>query len=205
MTPAQLIATAIVNELHQQGRQIGVAWALGNIVNINPDGSTDQVLLEGTFDFDAAGQAVIDLARLPGTWRCFHCDDVFTDRAAAAAHFGADEGRTPACQIKGSEGGLVRALREAEDECERVHTQLHAESADGLRALQNNLGRHRTALVAMEETGYERGIADHQVTVEALRALIAMVDQLDKHPSRGGGVLPMDKAKVMHAAREAAK
>lgn len=192
-------------------------------------------------------------------WRCFHCDDVFHNVAQAAAHFGTREDQTPACQIKGSEGGLVRALREAEDECERVHTQLHAETADGLRALQNNLGRHRTALVAMEETGYERGLADQAHTVAilrralawhgdpqrlattreewqqevdeairwvkdnpeegrpsfpsfadqdprpALRALIAMVDQMDRHPSRGGGVLPIDKARIMHAAREAAK
>jgi len=41
--------------------------------------------------------------------------------------------------------------------------------------------------------------------VVALRDLIDMVDRLDRHPSRGGGVLPMDKAKVMHAAREAAQ
>lgn len=103
------------------------------------------------------------------TWRCFHCDDVFTDRRAAALHFGADEGRTPACQIKASEGGLVRALREAEDECERVHTQLHGESADGLNAMRNNLGRHRTALIAQEELGYERGLRDQARTVEVLR------------------------------------
>lgn len=103
------------------------------------------------------------------SWRCFHCDDVFHNVAQAAAHFGVREDQTPACQLKASEGGLVRALREAEDECERVHTQLHAESADGLRALQNNLGRHRTALIAQEETGYERGLADQARTVEVLR------------------------------------
>lgn len=102
-------------------------------------------------------------------WRCFHCDDVFHNVAQAAAHFGTREDQTPACQLKASEGGLVRALREAEDECERVHTQLHAESADGLRALQNNLGRHRTALIAQEELGYERGIRDQARTVEVLR------------------------------------
>lgn len=106
-------------------------------------------------------------------WRCFHCGDVLRDERAARTHFGADEGRTPACQIKASEGGLVQALREAEDEVERVHTQLHAESADGLRALQNNLGRHRTALVAMEETGYERGLADQAHTVAILRRALA--------------------------------
>lgn len=106
------------------------------------------------------------------SWRCFHCDDVFIDRHAAAAHFGADEGRTPACQIKASEGGLVRALREAEDECERVHLQLHGESADGLNAMRNNLGRHRAALESVEETGYDRGVADMRKQVERLQRIL---------------------------------
>lgn len=96
----------------------------------------------------------------PPGWRCFHCAAEFTSIAQAALHFGTREDQTPACQLKASEGGLIRAIREAEDEVERVHTQLHAESADGLRALQNNLGRHRTALIAAEESGYERGLAD---------------------------------------------
>jgi hypothetical protein len=30
-------------------------------------------------------------------WRCFHCDDVFADRAEAQAHFGLDVTETPAC------------------------------------------------------------------------------------------------------------
>lgn len=107
------------------------------------------------------------------SWRCFHCGEVFLHVDRAAAHFGVREDQTPACQIKASEGGLVRALREAEDECERVHTQLHAESADGLRALQNNLGRHRTAMIAQEETGYERGLADQARTVAILRRALA--------------------------------
>jgi hypothetical protein len=103
------------------------------------------------------------------SWRCFHCDALFTNVAAASAHFGTREEQTPACLVKGSEGGLLRALREAEDEVERVHGQLHAESADGLNAMRNNLGRHRTALVSAEETGYERGICDQQRTVDTLR------------------------------------
>lgn len=32
-------------------------------------------------------------------WRCFHCNDVFTDRQAAEGHFGKYETDTPACLI----------------------------------------------------------------------------------------------------------
>lgn len=109
----------------------------------------------------------------PISWRCFHCGDVFTSTTSAAAHFGRGEDRTPACQIKGSEGGLLRALREAEDEVERLHNQLHGESADGLMAMRANLGRHRVALMAMEETGYERGLRDQSKAVETLRRALA--------------------------------
>lgn len=41
-------------------------------------------------------------------------------------------------------------------------------------------------------------------TRAALRAVIGMVDQMDAPASRGGGVLPVDKARIMHEARKAA-
>ncbi len=50
-----------------------------------------------------------------------------------------------------------------------------------------------------------QALAAPPAAIVALRDLIDMVDRLDRHPSRGGGVLPTDKAKVMHAAREAAQ
>lgn len=31
-------------------------------------------------------------------WRCFHCDEVFTDEAAARDHFGETPATVPACQ-----------------------------------------------------------------------------------------------------------
>lgn len=57
----------------------------------------------------------------PKAWRCFHCDEVFTDEAEARAHFGEDQtGTTPmgesACRVAASEGGLLKALRESERE-----------------------------------------------------------------------------------------
>lgn len=59
-------------------------------------------------------------------WRCFHCDEVFDNYGAAAAHFGADPTKEPGClldQVAVEEGGkpergrgLLMALRNTEAE-----------------------------------------------------------------------------------------
>lgn len=112
----------------------------------------------------------------PLPWRCFHCDEEFTDRREAALHFGADEGKTPACQIKGSEHGLLRALRDAEAEADEAIQRMHDESTDAAKAYHRQRCRHTQALVAAEEVGYSRGLQDglavnsHHDLIEALRA-----------------------------------
>lgn len=62
--------------------------------------------------------ALLNLA--PKAWRCFHCDDVFTDRAAALEHFGSDQGETPACKLNERDGGLVAIVREQAAEIRRM-------------------------------------------------------------------------------------
>lgn len=94
-------------------------------------------------------------------WRCFHCNEVFTDRRLAADHFGATEDSQPACQIKaGAERSLVAALRNAEREVAEVWQAIHDESTDAAKAYYNQQNRHREQLMAAEEAGYERGLAD---------------------------------------------
>lgn len=95
-----------------------------------------------------------------GPWTCFHCDETFVDPSEARRHFGADEGATPACQIKGAEGGLLRALREAEDQAARALALMHDESTEIAKAYASFQSRHGQALIAAEELGYERGLAD---------------------------------------------
>lgn len=58
---------------------------------------------------------MIEPAEIARHWRCFFCDEVFTDRRAAALHFGVDEDCEPACRIKGAEGGLLKALRDVDE------------------------------------------------------------------------------------------
>ena len=67
-------------------------------------------------------------------WRCFHCDETFATEHAARLHFGADESASPACQIKGSEGGLLEALRHAEKDAADAWFAIHNESADASKA-----------------------------------------------------------------------
>ncbi len=73
----------------------------------------------------------------PPEWRCFHCDEVFTDEAEAREHFGADESKVPACRLSVSDVRQLRALealnaklrREVEllDNDARLYYELRAE------------------------------------------------------------------------------
>lgn len=102
------------------------------------------------------------------TWRCFHCDENFTDRRLAALHFGASEDQEPACQIKGSEGGLLEALRRAERDAGDAWHMIHNESTDAAKAYYAQQSRHLAQLTAMEQVGYDRGLADAQAHPETL-------------------------------------
>lgn len=93
---------------------------------------------------------VADRYALSHEWRCFHCDEVFTDRAAAAEHFGADQGETPACKLNQVEGGMVTLLREAHGELRRYRDDDHA-MARTFHALG---AEHYTKEREAEEKGY---------------------------------------------------
>ncbi|WP_454280225.1 hypothetical protein [Sphingomonas sp. Marseille-Q8236] len=96
-----------------------------------------------------------------GAWRCYHCDEVFTDTRCASLHFGRDETFAPACQIKaGAEQGLLGALRDAEYAAADALQALADESTDAAKAYYAQAWRHAAALRSAEEAGYERGLAD---------------------------------------------
>jgi hypothetical protein len=94
------------------------------------------------------------------SWRCFHCDEVFTDSEQAALHFGVNQAQKTACQFD------VKELRETEALMRRYQeedTDLHRE----LYALRS---KHQTDLRREEEKGYARGLKDG-------KAYYAPVDQ----------------------------
>lgn len=92
-------------------------------------------------------------------WRCFHCDEVFTDAQAAADHFGvqidgvADE---VACQLTKDEKGIVAMLRDAH----RRLDQYQMEDNASYREFYRLGAEHSTALIKAEEVGYEKGLKD---------------------------------------------
>lgn len=101
------------------------------------------------------------------SWRCFHCTEVFTDREAAADHFGvqidgcADD---VACKLNAKDGLLLKMLREAQRELR----QYHQEDTAAFRQFYALGADHTTALRREEEKGYARGLEDAKKHPETL-------------------------------------
>lgn len=85
-----------------------------------------------------------------GPWRCFHCDEVFSDHESAALHFGTSEHQAPACTIDVAE---YRAMEQ------RMH-RYNEEDSDLHREIYGMQARHQAALRSEEERGYARGLED---------------------------------------------
>jgi hypothetical protein len=127
-------------------------------------------------------------------WRCFHCDEIFTDREQACVHFGKSQLQKPACQID------VVEFRRTED-----LMQLYAhEDTDLHREIHRLHAAHHTALQREEEKGYARGLKDGMelvapgwkiVPAEPTQAMLAAVaGNIRPHPARP------DKWNERHAA-----
>lgn len=96
-------------------------------------------------------------------WRCFHCDSVFTSARCAAEHFGRDETKTAACELKAFEGHLLTYIRKLEADLD----QYRADDSHVLRSIYTLEADHRQALMRAEEEGYNRGVLDMQKMVPA--------------------------------------
>ena len=92
---------------------------------------------------DAADSGRVD------AWRCFHCDETFTDASSATEHFGASERQNPACQIDIAEYRSMEArMVRYNDEDADIHRQMY-----GMK------NEHQQALRRAEEDGYAKGLA----------------------------------------------
>jgi hypothetical protein len=89
-------------------------------------------------------------------WTCFHCGEVFTDKAEARAHFGDSEMDFTGCQLNATEGGILKLYREAVQELTRFRQEDNA----SFREFYALGADHSVALRREEERGYERGLAD---------------------------------------------
>lgn len=79
---------------------------------------------------------------LEKAWRCFHCDEVFTDEAEARDHFGGDEGKVAACRLSRDDVRQLRALEllnaKWQRECENLENDArlwHESEADRVRRI----------------------------------------------------------------------
>jgi hypothetical protein len=95
-------------------------------------------------------------------WRCFHCDEVFTNPFYAGIHFGAAEDATCACVLP-HEQHLVEHIRDLEQRLESYRT----ESDKVMRSIMTLEDEHRRALRREEEKGYERGMRDAKIEAAA--------------------------------------
>lgn len=90
------------------------------------------------------------------TWMCFHCDEVFADRALAAEHFGWSEHAEVACRLNEVEGGVVALLRQA-------HAELSAYRDEDTKLIREVYGlgsKHQTEKREANEKGYADGLRD---------------------------------------------
>ncbi len=104
-----------------------------------------------------------------GGWVCFHCGDKFTNVAAARDHFGGSECDVPACKLNAVEGGLLRMLRDAQEEL----SQFRRDDTASYREFYALGADHAVKLRRAEEEGYERGLRDAKLHPEELGPLMA--------------------------------
>lgn len=86
-------------------------------------------------------------------WRCFHCDEVFSEKDEAAAHFGWSEMDTPACRVDGT---LAYAFRQQEAEL-RAYRQ---EDTRLIQEFYELASRHASEKAEWGDKEYAKGYAD---------------------------------------------
>lgn len=93
-------------------------------------------------------------------WRCFFCDETFTNKEKAAEHFGIAlcEVDVPACKLFESQELILKYIRECENEIRQYQ--------DGNKPLQRAIWAVQSekdkAVKEAEEKGYAKGVADMQ-------------------------------------------
>lgn len=115
--------------------------------------------------------AALTQAKEQGTWRCFHCDEVFSESDKAEEHFGSLY-QDAACTID------ITKYREME----ALVAKYCAEDTDLHREIHRISAQAHTDVQRAEEKGYARGLADAQKYPETLGlAPIAQEEETSGH------------------------
>lgn len=173
------------DELNGKDRSIAMnrtTWLLADALGlIEPD--ADRVTLDIA---DTVGKA-LEVLRAPKQWRCFHCDELFTDRDKAREHFGRTEMAHPACTIDAAQ------FREMESYVQRARE----EDTDVMRQRAQMQSDHAIALLREEEKGYALGIAhirtESKPIVDVLIGLVRdthfLLDNSEEREDKEDGII----------------
>lgn len=86
----------------------------------------------------------------PVAWRCFHCNESFTDASAAREHFGDGERQQALCTIDPTHFRWM----------EEQHRRNCEDDTETLRTIRGLAGEHEELRRSAEELGYSRGLRD---------------------------------------------
>lgn len=116
-------------------------------------------------------EARAKVADLETQWRCFHCNEIFTNPKHAAEHFGVDETSTPGCRLTATEGHLVTYIRRLEKDLDEYRDDRHPL----ILAHLSDESARRLALQREEEVGYARGVLDSEAACAGMREALEYV------------------------------
>jgi len=103
----------------------------------------------------------------PVAWRCFHCDETFTDREQAALHFGRSEQEQAFCTIDPAHFRWMEAQ----------HRRNVDDDSEALRTVRSLASEHEQLRREAEELGYARGIRDAKRHPEELGLIAAPAER----------------------------
>lgn len=111
-------------------------------------------------------------ATVAPTWRCFHCDEVFTSEEDARLHFGKSERESPACTIDISEyRAMETRMQFYNDEDAEIHRSMARLQSD-----------HNLALQREEEKGYDRGVRDQMAeAIQSAQVGDVVADDMNRY------------------------
>jgi hypothetical protein len=112
-------------------------------------------------------------------WRCFFCDEVFTDERAAANHFGDTVCSEPLCKLAQVDGGMASVVADLATELDRYRR----EDNESFREFYRLGADHSVALRAEEQKGYDRGLADTNAEFLGLVGRISDYFHVNARPS----------------------
>ena len=89
-------------------------------------------------------------------WRCFFCDEIFTDAKTASDHFGDTICADPLCKVAQIDGGIAQTIAKLAEQLNRFQI----EDNTSFREFYALGADHHAALIQEEKKGYDRGLAD---------------------------------------------